>query len=173
MTRNLSLLALAAGLIIGINLFFACTKVETDDAPPGIKILMPLNNDTLFIYTDTDTILPIFSASLSDNEGLSSYKFRIRHLRDSIKGAPGDTTAYFYKNYQRASIFGMKDTIIKHSFEIDTIISVTDSNSNTRRLPIWQGVYQLDASVVDMHGNITIVDSINVVIVKTKYIKKK
>lgn len=171
MTRNISLLLLIVVLAVGTNLFFSCSKIDTDNTFPTIKLLKPLNNDTLFIYTDIDTILPIFSATLSDDEGLSSYTFRIRHLRDSINDVPGDTTAYFYKNYQEASIFGKKDTTITHPFLIDSIISVTDTNKNINRRYIWQGVYQLDASVMDTYGNITTLDSINVVIVKTKYKK--
>lgn len=171
MTRNISLLILIVVLSVGTNLFFSCSKIDTDNTFPTIKLLKPLNNDTLFIYTDTDTILPIFSATLSDDEGLSSYTFRIRHLRDSIKDVPGDTTAYFYKNYQVSSIFGKKDTTITHPFQIDSIISVTDTNKNINRRYIWQGVYQLDASVMDTYGNITTLDSINVVIVRTKYKK--
>lgn len=176
MTRNIYFFVLTVCLIIGISLFFSCTKVDSDDIPPTIEVLEPFENDTLFIYTDTDTILPLFRAYFTDDTALSSYTFRIRHGKDSISKGPvnndGDTTGYFYKNYQRASIFGQKQDSVKQIFQIDSLVTVTNKNGGSKSYPIWEGIYQLDASVLDMQGNVKTLDPINVVIVKTKYKKE-
>ncbi len=153
MIRNISFI-LTVSLFIGASVFFSCTKIDdSDHTPPTIDVFSPVADDTLYVYRETDTVFPIFKARFTDDTALSSYTFRIRHGKDSISLAPGDTTAYVYRNYQSVSIFDSTEVTISQIFRIDSLMTVTiDGTSKT--VPIWEGVYQLDASVVDMQGNI-------------------
>lgn len=171
MVRNISFI-LTISLFIGTSVFFSCTKIDDGDhTPPTIDVFSPVAGDTLYVYRETDTVFPIFNARFTDDTALSSYTFRIRHAKDSIKLAPGDTTAYFYRNYQRVSIFDTTQITISQIFRVDSLMTVTiDGTSKT--VPIWEGVYQLDASVVDMQGNVAKFDSIPVFI-KYRSSKKK
>lgn len=163
MKRNLSL-ALITSLFIGLNLFFSCSKVEDGDhTAPTIEVLSPEAYDTLYVYRENDTIFPIFTASFSDETGLSSYTFKIKHGKDTLHAENGDTTAYFMKNYQSVSIFDTTQIKISQTFLIDSLMSVT-KNRRTKSYPIWEGVYYLHASVVDMQGNIAESDSIPIFI---------
>ena len=52
---------------------------------------------------------------------------------------------------------------ISQIFIVDSLMAVTvDGSSKT--YPIWEGLYQLDASVVDMQGNVARFDPIPVFI---------
>lgn len=159
MARKISFV-LIISILIGINLFFSCTKIDDNDhTPPTIDVLSPVANDLIYVYRETDTIFPVFTARFTDDTALSSYTFRIRHGKDSIKVAPGDTTAYFYKNYQSVSIFDTTQITISQLYRIDSLMTVTVDGKSTS-YPIWEGIYQLDASVSDMQGNVTRFDSI-------------
>nr|WP_297161543.1 DUF4625 domain-containing protein [uncultured Dysgonomonas sp.] len=163
MIRNI-LFILIVSLFTGSSIFCSCTKLEDNDhTPPTIDVFLPTANDTLYVYRETDTIFPIFKARFTDDTALSSYTFRIRHGKDSIRLAPGDTTAYFFRNYQSVSIFDSTEVTISQIFIVDSLMAVTvDGSSKT--YPIWEGLYQLDASVVDMQGNVARFDPIPVFI---------
>lgn len=163
MIRNI-LFILVISLFTGSSIFCSCTKLEDNDhTPPTIDVFLPTANDTLYVYRETDTIFPIFKARFTDDTALSSYTFRIRHGKDSIRLASGDTTAYFFRNYQSVSIFDSTEVTISQIFIVDSLMAVTvDGSSKT--YPIWEGLYQLDASVVDMQGNVARFDPIPVFI---------
>lgn len=178
MSRNIFLVLLIIGLAIGTNLFFSCSKVDNDDTnPPSIEVLTPVDGDTLFIYTDTDTAFNVFYAICSDDIGLSSYTFRLRYSldHDSSRLAPyigGDTTAYLNRNYQKEAIFGKTRDTIDHRFLIDSMVNVINKvNKKSKSYPIQEGKYILEASVVDINGNIDSIKPLNIVIAKTKHNK--
>lgn len=153
MIRNIFFI-LIISLFTSISVFFSCTKVDDNDhTPPTIDVFLPTANDILYVYRETDTIFPIFSARFTDDTALSSYTFRIRHGKDSISLAPGDTTAYFYRNYQSVSIFDTTQITVNQIFIVDSLMTVT-VDGTSKAVPIWEGLYQLDASVVDMQGNV-------------------
>lgn len=154
MSRNIYFTLIISALI-GVNLFFSCSKIDdNDNTPPTIEVFSPVTDTLIHVYRDTDTIFPIFRARFTDDTALSSYTFRIRHEKDSNNIAPGDTSAYFYKNYQSVSIFDTTQITISQTFRIDSLTTVTVAGTS-KTLPIWEGVYQLDASVVDIQGNVT------------------
>ncbi len=165
---------LIISILIGVNLFFSCTPVDDGDhTPPTIEVFSPVANTLIHVTAQNDTLFPIFKARFTDDVGLSSYTFRIRHEKDSISTAPGGTTAYFYKNYQGVSIFDSTQVTIVQTFRIDSVITVTTkatstSTSTSKTYPIWEGVYQLDVSVVDKQRNVTKLAPIPILIKKKK-----
>lgn len=160
-------IALTVSFFISANLFFSCSKIDDGDhTPPTIQVFSPIADTIIHVYRDTDTIFPVFRARFTDDTGLSSYTFRILHGRDTISSlAPGDTSAYLYKSFQSVSIFDTTEVTISQIFIVDsltTVVSLTDNTSKT--LPIWEGRYNLAASVVDMQGNVTHADTIPIYI---------
>lgn len=164
MARKISFV-LIISLIIGINLFFSCTKIDdSDHTPPTIEVFAPIADTLIYVTSDTDTLFPIFTARFTDDVALSSYTFKIQHGKDSINSlTPDSSTAYFYRAYQVASIFDTTQITISQIFRIDSLMSVTKNNT-TKSYPIWEGEYQLRASVVDKQGNVTHADSIPIFI---------
>lgn len=154
MARKISFV-LIISIFIGVNLFFSCTKIDDNDhTPPTIEVLSPIPDTVIYVTSDTDTLFPIFRARFTDDIALSSYTFKIQHEKDSINSlTPDGSAAYFYRNYQSASIFDTTQITISQIFTIDSLMSVTVDRT-TKSYPIWEGIYQLHASVVDKQGNV-------------------
>lgn len=146
-------LIISAILVVGV--LFSCSDIGDDDrTPPTIEVWSPSADTLIYVTRDNDTVFPIFRARFTDDVALSSYTFRIRHGRDSLQVAPGDTSAYFYKNYQSVSIFDTTRTTITQLFRIDSLVKATPTGGTSRTYPIWEGEYQLEASVTDKQGNV-------------------
>lgn len=167
MIRNRFWILTVIGLFFSINIFLSCSKVDDGDhTAPTIEVFSPVKDDILYVYRETDGVPSVFKARFTDDTALSSYTFRILHDKDTISRlAPGDTTAYIYRNYQSVSIFDTTEVTISHAFRIDSLVSVVNKDDKgSRSYPIWEGKYNLVASVVDKHGNMTSFDTIPVFI---------
>lgn len=150
-------IALTVSFFMSVNLFFSCSKIDdNDNTPPTIKVFAPIADTLIHVYRVSDTIFPVFKARFTDNMALSSYTFRILHGNDTIGClAPGDTSAYLYKSYQSVSIFDTTEVSISQIFRIDSLTTVQLADKTSKTVPIWEGMYNLVASVVDMQGNVT------------------
>lgn len=136
----------------------SCSKTESDNNPPSFSFGSIRSGDT--IVTDSAYT---FEVKLSDNKGLSSYSINIwnalltssndeRALKSQIDSilSDGKDSAVFNSSFQRADIFGQRDTVIviKNAFSIDSTVLVSKG-----KLPIMLGKHYFKFTLADMHGN--------------------
>jgi hypothetical protein len=137
-------------LFVATSFFYSCSKVDDDNEKPLVEILLPQKNTDIPLDS-----FYIFKAHFKDNEGLSSYFIQIsnpnaknnRVIRDTTKTIK-DSLIYLDQIFQRANIFGTKDTVISHDFYLDTISTYKNSTH-----PTCLGKYEFKVVVVDMAGN--------------------
>lgn len=176
-----------------LSLFFSCEKDDNKHKSPTIEIL-PLNDtssklslvngDTLYIYTNQDTIFNRIRARFAGDNELSSYNMRIKALKadatdiindtvtsDTIRLANDTITyAYWLKSYQSQKISGETSKTIIQSIRLDSIFT---PRNMTKKYPTWmQGPYQFKISLVDRYGNES-VEYFKIYMAKKAYVPAK
>lgn len=151
MPRNISLLVPTFSLLVGLSIFYSCTKVEHDnEAPKIVSIDSPVVNQELYLDS-----FAIFKAKFTDNNGLSSYTMKIWDpaLNDTLvirnpAGDEKDSLVVLNRNFQQTSIFGLTEADVNHRFYIPPTETVRGKQFNVRT-----GIYRLKVVVADLDGN--------------------
>lgn len=141
-------------LILVISfVFFSCHKDDQDNIKPKVKILQPIDGDTINLDQ-----LSVFIGEFSDNMSLSSYFVQIHNPNINDKSRvvlnndttiTGDSVIYLNQIIQKSSIFNVDTTIVVNDeFRIDTVASY-----NSRIYHVKEGLYQFKVVVMDKAGN--------------------